>query len=340
MTTPMEGRIYEPASPAPKDAGSSSRKGADHTLRKPWYQHKFNHPLALKIVFSTIPRLPVAFHPPIAAATALFFFLVLRKERKAILRNLEHICPASGIRQWWKAYKTFYSFCDFMVSYCYVPAAGHLQLKSMLADPYHGADKIDQCLQMGKGLIVWTAHLGNWEFASRLLEMHGVQVNVARMVEQDKPAEIMLRNLMQNDRLRIVELNRDRLASVRLMYALRENQIVAIQGDRIYSDYCGIAAFFGQKTRFPLGPFFLSYASGAPILPGFVVREGWLRYRVIMGDPIQIAHTNDRERDLQTALERTVGFLQQTVRDHSTQWLNFFDFWTMQSPLDLSNKSS
>jgi hypothetical protein len=44
-------------------------------------------------------------------------------------------------------------------------------------------------------LIVWTAHLGNPEFASRLLEMHGRPVNVARVVE-DKPAEKMLRDRM------------------------------------------------------------------------------------------------------------------------------------------------
>src|ERR1019366_9177669 len=84
----------------------------------------------------------------------------------------------------WKVYRVFYSFCDFMVSYCYVPQATHAQLLSMLVDKdkdkARGAAKIDACLAAGNGLIVWTAHLGNSEFASRLLEMHGRPVNVAR----------------------------------------------------------------------------------------------------------------------------------------------------------------
>jgi len=201
----------------------------------------------------------------------------------------------------------------------------------MLANPDRGSEKIESCLRNGNGLIVWTAHLGNWEFASRLLELHGAPVHVARVVEKDKPAEIMLRNMMQNDRLKIVELNSDVLASVRLIHALRENEIVAIQGDRIYSNYCGIANFFGQDTRFPLGPFLLAYISGAPVLPGFVVREKWLRYRVIMGDPIRICHTEDREQDLRVALEQGVSFLQKAVHAYSDQWLNFFDFWAAQS---------
>jgi KDO2-lipid IV(A) lauroyltransferase len=123
---------------------------------------------------------------------------------------------------------------------------------------------------------------------------------------------------------------------VQLIHALRENGIVAIQGDRIYSNYCGVAKFFGKDTRFPLGPFLLSYISGAPILPGFVVREKWLRYRVIMGDPISIDHTSDQKKDLLVAMEQGTAFLQEAVKAHSDQWLNFFDFWAIQSPSALS----
>jgi KDO2-lipid IV(A) lauroyltransferase len=142
----------------------------------------------------------------------------------------------------------------------------------------------------------------------------------------------MLRNLMQNNLLKIEDLSGDILASIRLIHALRNNEIVAIQGDRIYSNYCGTATFFGQDTRFPLGPFLLSYISGSPVLPGFVIRDKWLRYRVVMGDPIVIQHTEDRDRDLRAALEQAIAFLQQTVKANSDQWLNFFDFWSIQSP--------
>ena len=47
-----------------------------------------------------------------------------------------------------------------------------------------------------------------------------------------------------------------------------------------------MSRFFHNLLAFPLGPFLLSQVSGAPVLPGFVIRQGWLRYRVLMGDPI------------------------------------------------------
>jgi len=304
-----------------------------------WYQHNYHTPSALRLVFLTIPRLPKFCHPPIAAVTALIFLLLLGGERKAVISNLRHTRGPGRQRLWWKAYKLFYSFCDFVVSYCYVPCADHSQLRAMLVDSDRGAEKIDGCLRLGKGLIVWTAHLGNWEFASRLLEMHGTRVNVARLVERDKPAEVMLRDMMSNERLNIVDLNEGVSASIKLLEALRNNEIVAIQGDRFYRGYHATLPFFGESVRFPLGPFLLSHLAGAPILPGFVVREKWLRYRVIMGDPIHVGETDDRQQYSLSAARRAVAFLEASVRNHDDQWLNFFDFWAVQGDPDRGGRN-
>jgi lauroyl/myristoyl acyltransferase len=303
-----------------------------------WYQHRFHNVLAHRIVFWTIPWLPRFVHPPIAAVTALIFFFLLKRERRAVAGNLRRISGKRGLALQWKVYRVFYSFCDFMVSYCYVPHASHAQLLSMLVekdkDMARGAALIDQCLAAGHGLIVWTAHLGNSEFASRLLEMHGRPVNVARLVE-DKPAEIMLRNLMSNERLRIVDLSSGARATLELLQALRRNEIVAIQGDRVYRHHSAEVQFFSEPAAFPLGPFVLSQVSGAPVLPGFVIRQGWLRYRVLMSDPIlpvsSPATSDGGEVDPQAGLRLAVGFLEKTLATHYDQWLNFFDFWPVAS---------
>jgi KDO2-lipid IV(A) lauroyltransferase len=215
----------------------------------------------------------------------------------------------------------------------------------MLVDPERGAAKIEQCLAAGNGLIVWTAHVGNWECASRLLEMHGRPVNVARVVE-DKPAEILLRNLMASKRLKIVDLKAGVQATIELLQALRRNEIVAMQGDRVYQRHSAEVPFFSQPASFPLGPFLLSQVSGAPVIPGFVIRRGWLRYHAMMGDPIQPAGSllspgtsqnesddglADRDSGLREALSQAVGFLGKTLTTHYDQWMNFFDFWPAAS---------
>ena len=292
-----------------------------------WYQHRYHTLFSHKLVFTIIPSVPKFMHPPIALVTALIFFFLLGRERRALVSNLRRICGGGSLTLLWKAYWVYYSFCDFMVAYCYVPRASHAGLRAMLTSQDHGAEVIDRCLGEGNGLIVWTAHLGNWEFASRLLELHGRPVNVARVVERGKPAETMLRDLMTNDMLHVVELSEDAMAPLKLLHALRANEIVAIQGDRVYQPFTADMLFFGSPATFPLGPFLLSYVSGAPIVPGFVVRQGWLRYRVIMGNPIRLPHTGNRAEDLRAGLEQATRFLEDTVRVYYDQWLNFFEFW-------------
>jgi KDO2-lipid IV(A) lauroyltransferase len=295
---------------------------------KRWYGHGYYNTLSLRLIFSIIPRFPKWVHPPIAVVTALLFFFLLKAERRAVAHNLRRVCRAGRAGVLWKTYRVFYSYCDFMVSYCYVPNASHEQLRAMLVDPDRDEEKIDRCLSLGNGLIVWTAHVGNWEFASRLLEMHGRQANVARAVEQGNPAEMMLRNMMKNDRLRVVSVDEDVMAPLELLRALRRNEIVAIQGDRAYQGRSIKVPFFGEEVNFPLGPFLLSYVSGAPVLPGIVVREGWLRYRVVMGEPIELPRTDDRDRDLLTGLQQATRYLERMIATYPCQWLTFYRFWS------------
>jgi KDO2-lipid IV(A) lauroyltransferase len=264
---------------------------------------------------------------PMAALTTAIFYLILKRERRAVASNLRRVSGKHGLALQAKVYGVFYSFCDLISSYAFIPDASHEQLLGMLANPDRGAATIDGCLAAGRGVIVWTAHLGNPEFASRLLEMHGRPVNVARVVE-DKPAEKMLRDLMSNDRLRIVDLRGGARATIDLLQALRRNEIVAIQGDRVYHErHASEVSFFGSQAAFPLGPFVLSQVSGAPVLPGFVVRDGWLRYRVLLGEPILPGSTGSREEDQRAGLREAVRFLEEQLANYYDQWVNFFDFW-------------
>jgi len=114
---------------------------------------------------------------------------------------------------------------------------------------------------------------------------------------------------------------------LKLLHALRSNEIVAIQGDRVYQPFSASVRFFGSPVTFPLGPFLLSYVSGAPIMPGFVVRHGWLRYRLVTGQPIRLANTGNRNQDLQAGLGQAAKFLEDTLRAYPDQWLNFYEFW-------------
>ena len=297
-----------------------------------WYRHRFHTVGWLRFVFFSMRLVPRFAQPPVAVVTALVFFLLLGGERRAVARNLRRITGRSGWALQRAVYRVFYSFCDLIVSYAFVPGATHAQLEAMLAGSQHGrttnaaenAEIVGRSLAQGRGLVVWTAHLGNPEFASRLLELYGRPVHVARVVE-DKPAERMLRDRMANGRLRIVDLRAGAAASIELLQALRRNEIVAMQGDRVYHPrHRAAVPFFGAAAEFPSGPFLLARAAGAPVVPGFVVRTGWQRYRVLLDEPIWPAPGADlrlvhpQAADL-PELRRAVGFLEKHLANYYDQ---------------------
>jgi len=82
-----------------------------------------------------------------------------------------------------------------------------------------------------------------------------------------------------------------------------------------------------------VGPFLLSQVSGAPVLPAFVIRRGWLRYDALIGKPIPpvppsvIRGADDPK--VHEAIGRAVKFLETTLAIYYDQWMNFFDFWAV-----------
>ena len=126
-------------------------------------------------------------------------------------------------------------------------------------------------------------------------------------------------------------------ATIELLQALRQKRDRSNAG-RPPSISVGalMSRFFPYPLPFPLGPFLLSPVSGAPVLPGFVIRQGWLRYRALVGDPVPASSIagNTRKTGCQPAGSSLPGgprFLEKTLMTHYDQWMNFFDLWPANS---------
>ena len=181
----------------------------------------------------------------------------------------------------------------------------------------------------GARVILITAHLGNWELGAVLAGQGGVPVSVIYVPDAFGDAEYFRSHLRSFARLEEIPIRPEaRFASLPMLRAFSEGRIVALQGDRDFNDRGVRVPFFGADASFPAGPFLLARMTGARLWPVFIVYTPEYRFRVELGEPIEVARTTDRTGDVQAALTRWVAVLETAVRRWPTQWYNFHDFWS------------
>jgi len=191
-----------------------------------------------------------------------------------------------------------------------------------------GTEHLVTARDAGRGAILLTAHVGNFEIGGFFLGAIGLKVAVVYLsdpspvVERDRKAA--------RDRLgiRSLQMTSD-FSAIKILRSLEEGYFVAIQGDRDYSGTGRTLPFLGRSVSFPVGPFRIAAAAGVPLLPVFVLRDEDGTYRTVVEAPIRVesASRGRREEAERSAMTEFVAILERTVRENGGQWYMFSRFW-------------
>jgi lauroyl/myristoyl acyltransferase len=303
---------------APERGWSWRLLGPFHVTGIFWYRL---HRLILRTVPSPLLDIAVAFF-------TVFFFVFLRRIRAAIASNLEAVLGPCG---WWERQRrigrTMWSF-----GWCLNERYERLTTdRSFHVEP-EAIEHWNEAARTGGGLLLVTAHLGNYEVGSMLpAQLESRRVHLVREPETDAKAQAFLEELVAGFRQSQYTMHfqsDDPLQGLELIDALRRGEIVAVQGDRPRAGARSIdATLFGRPFPLPPGPAALARTTGAPLLPVFVFREGRRRYRVVFRPAIRAPRTDDRAADLATTMRRVAAEIEWAIRRAPHQWFCFRHLW-------------
>lgn len=183
---------------------------------------------------------------------------------------------------------------------------------------YDGREHYNEAKRRGKGILIATAHLGNWELSA---------FAHALMTE---PMNVMVRPLDNPKIDRLVETRRT-LSGNRLIYkqdgaravlrALRNNEAVGILIDQNTAATEGVFIdFFGKPACANSGFVKLAYHSQASVIPGFAVWDGD-RYVIHFLPAIEL--TGNEATDTQRIHEK----MEQVIRRYPDQWMWIHRRW-------------
>ena len=192
-----------------------------------------------------------------------------------------------------------------------------------------GWDLVEQRLALGKGLILVTGHLGNWELGGAYIAARGLPIDaVARHM-----ANPLFDRYLTGTRQRIgMNVVHDEDAVRRVPRALRGGRAVAFLVDQ---GAVGLAStwvpFFGRFAKTPRGPAVFALRLGTPVMFGVALRQPSGRYQLSF-EPIEIADTGDREADVDRIVADYTQVLERWIRRAPEQYLWHHRRWKHQRP--------
>lgn len=271
---------------------------------------------AVSFILGHIPR-PVAYG--LGSQLGLLASHILKRHRKTALENLERALGESLTRaERERLVKRLFKNLGVM----FFEFNRMAWLKRAEVDKFiefKGLDRIEKALQKGKGVILLTAHYGNWELLHAALGHKGYSLELV-VRKLDSPFfEKFVRWVRTRSGINIVYKVKAMLPLVR---RLNSNAVAMILADQNTVKQEGFFVdFFGVPASTNKGPALLAQKTGAPVLPVFIVRDG-MRHTVEVWEELELANTGDKERDAQENTATFTKAIEKAIRLHPDQW-----FW-------------
>jgi lauroyl/myristoyl acyltransferase len=290
-----------------------------------WHAHPYNRARYYRVARATVSRLPRPARRWLSIRLARLVAARFPAERAAVRRNLGRIHSGGSAAALDAAVgRVFENFATCFSDLLSLNRGPESQRWRRIAGAREQTPTRD-ALGKGRGCVSITAHLGNSALAGRLVALLGRRVHVVMAPEADPDVAALLGG-GDDGLVRFVRLQSP-LVSVQLVSALRRGEIVAFQMDRAIGGRGDRRIpFFGAPAAFPLGPFVIAAAAGAPVVPAFCVLQPSGDYRLHVEPAFEVRRGGERE-----ALGHAVALLERYVGLHWDQWFNFFDVWDLSA---------
>jgi Kdo2-lipid IVA lauroyltransferase/acyltransferase len=172
----------------------------------------------------------------------------------------------------------------------------------------------------GRGLLVLSAHFGNFELLAPAHALHGQQIGLVHHTQRFMAGDALLTFARERAG---VEILRKHSAARAVLKALRRDQTVGVPFDQNAKRSEAIfVPFFGEPAATTSGLARIVAISGAPVVPVFIVREPGMRsHRIEIQHEIAIQRSGDAAADIEENTRRFVAAVEAIVRRYPEQFL-------------------
>ena len=269
--------------------------------------------------------LPARLLNALATITSIGYAKITPIRREIVTQNLLPVLDGNWKAAAIVAQRTFRNFGQKLAD------LWRFEANQPIAHLFHtlnGWEHLQSAQAQGRGILLVTIHLGNWEFGAPLLTQRGVALHVITAPEPDPRLTVVRQAARARWGIETIALGDGPFAAVEIIRRLATNAAVALLLDRPTEGGAVAVQFFGRTLMASSAAADLARATGAALLPVYLVRDPQ-GYRAEILREVPYERAELRDAGVRLALtQRLMTTFEPAVRAHPDQWYHFVPIWT------------
>lgn len=168
------------------------------------------------------------------------------------------------------------------------------------------------------GVILCSAHLGNWEISGHAISFWKRLIAVARTLDNPYAQRLLEK---RNPRRNIEIVAKHSADKGALLRPLRKGMLLGLISDQHATSHRVLVDFMGHPAWTLTSTARLHLATRCPIVCGVAIRTGFMKFKIITTGPFEFEPTLDREADIIKITQTMNKELEKFIRQYPEQYL-------------------
>jgi len=263
----------------------------------------------------------------VAKMLAAAQFRFSAKDRETVLYNLGPIIRDEREKEK-VARRVFINFAYYLVDFFRYSKLDNRFIKKYVR--VSGEEYLNGCFSRRQGIIILSAHLGNYELGGAVTSLFK-KMYVVALPHKDRHLNDFFNRQRERVNIKVIPTG---MAVKQCFSLLKKGEMIGFLGDRDFFGGGVEVEMFARRAKIPRGAFFFALKTGACVIPSFFIRENRYYYRLIFEKPIFGADAGGaslspagRQEQEKILRQKYLTVLEEYIAKYPEQWYVFGRYW-------------